>query len=127
MGDFNETLYSDEHFSRTARPERQMRNFREVTDECALQDLGWSGVAYTWDNRQSGDANVKARLDRAFANEEFRQRFEHIRVRHVCALESDHCFVVAEFRNHAFSQRSRPVPNNFVMKTFGCHTETMIS
>ena len=75
MGDFNETLYSNEHFSRAARPERQMRAFREATEDVSLQDLGWSGTAYTWDNRQSGVDNVKARLDRAFANENFRQQF----------------------------------------------------
>ncbi|XP_073363536.1 uncharacterized protein [Aegilops tauschii subsp. strangulata] len=79
MGDFNETLHGDEHFSQTARPEWQMRAFREATDECELQDLGWSGVPYTWDNRQSGDANVKARLDRVFANEEFRQKIEYVK------------------------------------------------
>lgn len=77
-----------------------MRAFREVRDECEFQDLGWSGVAYTWDNRQGGEANVKARVDRAFANEQFRQRFEHTRVRHVCAVESDHCFIITEFRHH---------------------------
>lgn len=82
-----------------------MRDFREVTSECVLQDLGRSGVAYTWDNHQPRDANVKARIDRAFANDEFRQRYDHTRVRHVCAAESDHCFVIVEFRNHAFSQR----------------------
>jgi hypothetical protein len=40
MGDFNETLYANEHFSRAARPEWQMRNFREAVDDCGLQDLG---------------------------------------------------------------------------------------
>jgi hypothetical protein len=40
MGDFNETQYANEHFSRAARPEWQMRNFREVVDDCKLQDLG---------------------------------------------------------------------------------------
>jgi hypothetical protein len=54
-----------------------MRNFREAVDDCMLQDLGWSGSAYTWNNRQAGDANVKARLDRAFANPAFLTRFEH--------------------------------------------------
>lgn len=81
-----------------------MRAFREVTDEVAFQDLGWSGTAYTWDNRQSGAANVKARLDRAFANEEFRQHFQHIRIRHLPSIESDHCYVVAEIKEN--------MPNN---------------
>ena len=56
-------------------------------------------MAYTWDNRQGGDSNVKARLDRAFANEAFRQRYEDIRVRHVAATESDHCFVVTDIQD----------------------------
>jgi hypothetical protein len=109
MGDFNETLYAHEHFSRVARPEWQMRNFRKVIDDCMLQDLGLSGTAYTWDNRQDGDANVKARLDRAFANSSFLARFEHTRVRHVVSLESDHCFVVVELRERLSEQRFRGV------------------
>ena len=83
-----------------------MRAFREVIDEIAMQDLGWSGMPYTWDNHQASEANVKARLDRAFANEEFRQLFQHIRVRHLPSVESDHCFVVAEAME-TLSQRPR--------------------
>lgn len=60
VGDFNETLYATEHFSRAARPEWQMKAFREASDDCSFQDLGWSGAEYTWDNGQGGDANVKA-------------------------------------------------------------------
>jgi hypothetical protein len=47
VGDFNETLYASKHFSRTERPEWQMRAFREVVEDCSLHDLGWSGVEYT--------------------------------------------------------------------------------
>ncbi|KAM3311944.1 hypothetical protein ACQJBY_032129 [Aegilops geniculata] len=50
VGDFNETMYETEHFSRSERPEWQMRAFRDVIDECSFQDLGWSGVPFTWDN-----------------------------------------------------------------------------
>lgn len=75
-----------------------MKAFREVIDEVPFQDLGWTRMAYTWDNRQGGHANVKARIDRAFANEAFPQRHEDIRVQHVSAVESVHCFVVAEIK-----------------------------
>ena len=91
MGDFNETMYNSEHFSRAARHEWQMRNLREAVDDCMLQDLGWSSTAYTWDNRQNGEANVKSRLDRALANSELLAQFEHTRVRHIVSTESDHC------------------------------------
>ena len=40
LGDFNETLYADEHFGTNARPEWQMRAFREAVDYCSFQDLG---------------------------------------------------------------------------------------
>lgn len=96
MGDINEMMFGDEHFSQSARLEWQMKAFREAVEDVSFQDLGWSGMAYTWDNRQGGNDNVKARLDRAFANEAFRQRYEDIRVRHISATESDHCFVVTE-------------------------------
>ena len=36
MGDFNETLYATEHFSTSARPEWQMRAFREAIDYCSF-------------------------------------------------------------------------------------------
>lgn len=100
VGDFNATLYGSEHFSRAARLEWQMRAFREVTDECSLQDFGWAGCEYTWDNRQQGAANVTAQLDRAFANAELLHVFEESRVRHVSSIESDHCFLVVELREH---------------------------
>lgn len=50
ISDFNKTLYVDEHFSQAAYPGWQMRAFCEVTNKCALQNLGWSGVAFMWDN-----------------------------------------------------------------------------
>ena len=71
LGDFNETLFGTEHFSRAARPEWQMRAFRQVLEDCSLQDLGFTGLPFTWDNRQAGNMNVKARLDRGLANEAF--------------------------------------------------------
>jgi hypothetical protein len=98
MGDFNETLYSEEHFSLHARPEWQMRAFREAVDFCSLQDLGWRGVPFTWDNKQQGNSNVKARLDRAFANASFLTLFEFSTVKHISSIASDHCYILAELR-----------------------------
>ena len=36
LGDFNETLFGTEHFSRAARPEAQMLAFREALEDCSL-------------------------------------------------------------------------------------------
>ncbi|XP_071685355.1 uncharacterized protein [Lolium perenne] len=101
-------MHGSEHFSRNPRPEWQMRAFREVIEDCSLQDVGWTGVPFTWDNRQAGQANVKSCLDRALENEEFLQRYEHISVRHISTTESDHCLVLAEFRKTLNGVRPRP-------------------
>lgn len=64
-------------------------------------------MEYTWDNRQSGRANVKARLDRAFGNLPLVNMFEHIKVRHIVATESDHSFVFVDIREHLVSSAPR--------------------
>jgi hypothetical protein len=107
MGDYNETLYGSEHFSTSDRPEGQMRVFRECLEECGLNDLGWSGLPYTWDNRQPGDSNVKARLDRALGNTELLADFSVARVQHVSMVESDHCAVLVRMQRKN-KNRSQP-------------------
>ena len=44
------------------RPENQMRSFRECLDFCALKDLGYSGLPYTWSNRRFDGPMVWVRL-----------------------------------------------------------------
>jgi hypothetical protein len=57
-------LDNSEYFGSHERAEWQMLGFREAVDNCDLQDLGYVGIPYTWDNKQQGEANVKVRLDR---------------------------------------------------------------
>lgn len=52
MGDFNETLWQFEHFSKTPRNERQMQAFRDALHICELHDLGFKGLPYTYDNKR---------------------------------------------------------------------------
>lgn len=68
VGDFNETMWSFEQFSSKRRPERQMLDFREVLSHCDVYDLGFVGTPWTYDNKQSGERNVKVRLDRVLAS-----------------------------------------------------------
>ena len=63
VGDFNEAMWSFEHFSATPRSTGQMIDFHDVLEVCGLGDLGFAGLSYTYDNRRAGRANVKVRLD----------------------------------------------------------------
>ena len=63
MGDFNEAMWQFEHFSETRRGERQMVAFRDTLAACDLQDLGFTGLPWTYNNKQMGCRNVRVRLD----------------------------------------------------------------
>jgi hypothetical protein len=91
LGDFNETMWQAEHFSNTKRSERQMTDFRSALSFCDVHDLGFTGVPWTFDNKQKGDRNVKVRLDRAVASPAWSLRFPEARVHHLVSSRSDHC------------------------------------
>lgn len=93
-GDFNEIIEAGEQFGGIGRTERQMEGFRDVVMDFGFQDLGFIGLPYTWDNRQQGTRNVKARLDRGLATTQFLDRFANSRVWHVQTTEADHCALV---------------------------------
>lgn len=63
---------------------------------CGFQDLGFSGLSYAWDNRQDGIYNIKVRLDRGLANEDFLDIFPDRTVWHVRTTESDHWCLLTE-------------------------------
>lgn len=73
--DFNELLSNEEKWRGNPRPENQMRSFRNTLDECHLQDLGFSGNPFTWNNGREDDENISERLDRFVANKEWQFQF----------------------------------------------------
>jgi hypothetical protein len=98
-GDFNEVLVGEEHFGANGREQWQMTAFQEAVADCELVDLGFSGLPYTWDNKQQGDHNVKARLDRAFGNGNLLNVLGDSSVRHIQMVKSDHCALLVELRS----------------------------
>ena len=70
IGDFNAFLLSSEKQSKHPPPYKQMEDFRLALESCRLADMGFHGYPFTWNNKRSGDANTKERLDRAVANSE---------------------------------------------------------
>jgi hypothetical protein len=91
LGDFNEAMWQEEHFSHSPRSERLMIDFREVLSHCDLHDVGFIGVPWTFDNKQKGDRNVKVGLDRAVASPAWSAMFPDLRLRHIVSSRSDHC------------------------------------
>jgi hypothetical protein len=108
LGDFNEALWQEEHFSNTPRSAGQMDAFREVLFDCNLTDLGFAGVPYTYDNNRRGRANVRVRLDRAVACPAWRDRFADTHVQHLISPVSDHCPILVQMEEEVRMPRRQP-------------------
>jgi hypothetical protein len=65
-GDFNEILFGYEKEGDNIRPQRCMQAFRDVLEECGLQDLGYCGDIFTWRR-----GKIRERLDRAVSNKKW--------------------------------------------------------
>ncbi|XP_075663425.1 uncharacterized protein LOC142633021 [Castanea sativa] len=71
-------------------PWKQMDGFRKVVDYYTFQDLGYCGFDFTWCNMQGGDNIIYLRLDRAFTNLEWTEKFGGMKVHHLVDSTSDH-------------------------------------
>jgi hypothetical protein len=78
-----------------------MEGFQDAVADCGLLDLGFSGLSYTWDNRQGGNRNVKARLDRAFGDHRFLEAMGDTTVKVLPTVFSDHSGLLIEVKEPA--------------------------
>lgn len=75
-----------------------MEGFRDAIEECNLEDLGYYGLPFTWDNKHQGDRNIKVRLDRALGDDSFMECFDNTIVHNVQCCESDHSSLLISVR-----------------------------
>ncbi|KAH7852749.1 hypothetical protein Vadar_028837 [Vaccinium darrowii] len=98
IGDFNEISSVWEKQGGTVVNSKRIANFQSIILECALTDLEFKGNAFTWTNNQSGDANIRERIDKAMANVAWRKKFPKAQVFHDVILGSDHCSLILNLR-----------------------------
>ena len=94
IGDFNAILNSTEKLSKRPLDHYQMDAFQEALDNCQLEDLGFRGYQYTWNNKRPGDANTRQRLDRATTTTDWRVKFPRSTVTHLSSHASDHLPII---------------------------------
>lgn len=89
------------------RPEAQMAAFRDVLMACELVDLGFIGVPYTYDNMRAAAANVRVRLDRAVATNDWRNLFAFSSVHHLASPCLDHVPLLLKLSAEQENPRSK--------------------
>ncbi|XP_021762943.1 uncharacterized protein LOC110727671 [Chenopodium quinoa] len=89
-GDFNETRFGWERNSSCPDTSRRSHKFNAWVHENNLIEIEFSGPAHTWARGNSVETR-SARLDCALCSGEWRMRLDKAQVRHLPALQSDHC------------------------------------
>ena len=100
IGDFNAILQSSEKLSKRPAQVNQINAFRIVLEVCQLEDLGYRGYQYTWNNKRLGKANTKLRLDKAIATKAWREKFQLSTVTHLSPHASDHLPIILQTQNY---------------------------
>lgn len=70
MGHFNFVLIQKDKSGLKPVASSSNCGFRNMININGLIDLEFTGHPYTWTNKRMGRANIRERLDRAFANGE---------------------------------------------------------
>jgi endonuclease/exonuclease/phosphatase family metal-dependent hydrolase len=109
VGDFNEVQWQYEHFSANLRAEAQMAAFRDCLQLCELNDLGFSGLPFTYDNKRAGSRNIRVRLDRAVADNSWRDIYSETEVVHLVSPCSDHSPLLVKLEKEVRPALQRPV------------------
>lgn len=90
IGDFNSILHPHEKHGGSRRFRASNRDFRRMTEEAGMVDLGYQGPAYTWTNGRMGAGLILERLDRAMATIGWTGLFPKAAVYHLPRFNSDH-------------------------------------
>lgn len=96
IGDFNDIISNDEKWGGRVRPNWTFSDFKGFINNNELLDIGFEGLPWTWSNLWEGDGEIKQRLDRALASEEWCEVFKDARVTHFEVEASDHNILLLE-------------------------------
>jgi hypothetical protein len=89
MGDLNELMHVNEKLGPTRA------DINSYVEQCGFIDLGYSGPAYTWTNKQFFANPNYERLDRCLGNAEWCTMFPATTIYHLPMMYNDHALILA--------------------------------
>lgn len=87
-------------------PQYLCDGFRAAIDDCNLTELDLTEGEYTWEKSKGTPDWVRERLDRAFANNDWWQKFPLCKLCVKHAIYSDHDPIVLDLLNVSFSRKN---------------------
>ena len=108
VGDFNELLSCNDKQGGNPLNSRRVQLFKDCLDNCGMVDLGFHGPQFTWVNKRESGHYIQERLDRAFANCDWRGLYPEASVNHLARTHSDHCPVLLSLEAPSGTRLIRP-------------------
>ncbi|VFQ86926.1 unnamed protein product [Cuscuta campestris] len=105
-GDFNSVMHRDEVSNPDQFDYHRCSNFNEWIFDEGLLDMGFSGQCFTWKRGNEGTTFKGARLDRALCSIDWLDKNIDTDVRHLTAINSDHCPLLLSFGNIRTTRRT---------------------
>ncbi|KAF7135807.1 hypothetical protein RHSIM_Rhsim08G0119400 [Rhododendron simsii] len=90
IGDFNQVLNVGDKIGGNIPNSSSIKAFQDILNDCGLVDLECKGPRFTWRNNRNADGFIMERIDLAFANLEWREKFDTALVFVETAIGSDH-------------------------------------
>ncbi|XP_059658543.1 uncharacterized protein LOC132304851 [Cornus florida] len=90
MGDFNIISNSAEKNGGSVRWNPAINAFCECLQQAELEDLRYTGILYTWNNKSFGSACITKKLDRALINKQWNTSFPRSECTFLTPGVSDH-------------------------------------
>lgn len=88
--DFNDMLYDADKMGRVVHPPGLLDGFRAAIEDSELVELELTGGKYTWEKSRGTPDFVRERLDRAFANKQWWNKFPLCKLTMTNVVKSDH-------------------------------------
>lgn len=110
MGDFNATLDPKEHSAGPSNITTSMSEFLECVSDIEVDDIGWSGLRYTWNQAPGRTDGILKKLDRVMGNAEFMANLPSAHVQFHPFLKSDHTPMVLTLSE---IEKAKPKPFKF--------------
>lgn len=108
IGDFNEIMNSSEKTGGRPPISNRMNLYYNAMNFCNLMDLGFTGPPFTWSNCRQGNGLIKERLDRAWANGNWKAIFPDSSLFHLARVHSDHCPLLLDLDFSAAIPKRKP-------------------
>lgn len=104
-GDFNDMLYASDKNGNHPHPQNLLDGFKTTIEEIGLSELDLTGGEYTWEKSKGSSNWVRERLDRAFANYDWWQKFPLCKLSVTHTIYSDHDPIIMELFDTSYSRK----------------------